>query len=147
MTRKVPNIPRDFPVRPLLSPEYFTRAKDPVTCGTCGLSWDDAIATEYTPAPSPRCPFEAFHIQRKPKRAKVEQTKLAPRDLLALSKPALADLVWALAQSTDYASTVQAIVEAFKANDLGTSSAYANGRGKDGVSSDVLVMRKFGKTE
>jgi hypothetical protein len=55
------NVPRDFPVRPLLSTRDFETAKDVVTCGSCGLSWDDAIPTQYTPAPSARCPFEAFH--------------------------------------------------------------------------------------
>ena len=52
-------IPRDFPVRPLKAGQ---RAADRVTCGTCGLSWDDAIVTGWTPAPSARCPFESFHV-------------------------------------------------------------------------------------
>jgi hypothetical protein len=52
------DIPSDFPVRPI-SP--LNPAKDYATCETCGLGWDDAIATEYTPAPGGRCPFEAFH--------------------------------------------------------------------------------------
>lgn len=52
-------IPLDFPVRPLDEDEDAT---DRVTCGHCGLSWDDAIPTQYTPAPSARCPFEYFHI-------------------------------------------------------------------------------------
>ena len=34
---------------------------DPTTCGACGLTWDDAIVTSWTPAPSARCPFEYFH--------------------------------------------------------------------------------------
>lgn len=50
-------IPEDFEVRPI--PEGT--GTDPVTCGSCGLTWDDAVATSYTPAPSARCPFEAFH--------------------------------------------------------------------------------------
>jgi len=54
------DIPEDFPVRPLTAAAMHT-AKDMATCGTCGLSWDDAIPTSYTPAPSARCPFEAFH--------------------------------------------------------------------------------------
>lgn len=33
-----------------------------MTCGTCGLSWDDAVATDWTPVPSGRCPFEYFHL-------------------------------------------------------------------------------------
>jgi hypothetical protein len=35
---------------------------DVVTCGTCGRSWDDAVATSATPAPSARCPFEYSHV-------------------------------------------------------------------------------------
>jgi len=52
-------IPADFPVRPLDDDE---EAQDRATCGTCGLSWDDAIVTQYTPAPSARCPFEQYHL-------------------------------------------------------------------------------------
>lgn len=48
------DIPEDWPVRP-------ARGENVTTCGTCGLSWDDSIVTEYTPAPSARCPFETFH--------------------------------------------------------------------------------------
>lgn len=55
-------IPADFPVRPLATIEDRAAAEDCCTCGTCGLSWDDAVSTEYTPAPSARCPFEAFHF-------------------------------------------------------------------------------------
>lgn len=51
-------IPENFPVRPLADDEP---AKDRVTCGTCGRSWDDAVVTSMTPAPSARCPFESFH--------------------------------------------------------------------------------------
>lgn len=51
-------IPKDFPVKPITLEDS---AKDRCTCDTCGLSWDDAIPTEYTPTPSARCPFEAFH--------------------------------------------------------------------------------------
>lgn len=59
-------VPRDFPVRPLrASTPAAMRAKDFVTCGTCGRSWDDAIATGYTPAPGGRCPFESFHVAPK----------------------------------------------------------------------------------
>jgi hypothetical protein len=53
-------IPDDFPVRPLQGHE---NANDRATCNVCHLSWDDSIATQYTPAPSARCPFEAFHKQ------------------------------------------------------------------------------------
>lgn len=37
---------------------------DYTTCGTCGRTWDDAIITGMTPAPSARCPFEDFHDGR-----------------------------------------------------------------------------------
>lgn len=47
------DIPADFPVQPL--------SEGDMTCGTCGLSWDDSISTSLTPAPSGRCPFESFH--------------------------------------------------------------------------------------
>jgi hypothetical protein len=54
----VKQIPKNFPVKPLKPGD---KAEDRATCGQCGLSWDDAIPTSYTPAPSARCPFEAFH--------------------------------------------------------------------------------------
>jgi hypothetical protein len=41
--------------------ETPTLFKDPVTCGTCGRTWDDAHVTSVTPAPSARCPFEYWH--------------------------------------------------------------------------------------
>lgn len=31
------------------------------TCGECGRSWDDAVGSTWTPAPSGRCPFEYDH--------------------------------------------------------------------------------------
>jgi hypothetical protein len=34
---------------------------DMVKCGTCGKSWNDALITERTPAPSARCPYESIH--------------------------------------------------------------------------------------
>jgi hypothetical protein len=34
---------------------------DPVTCGTCGRTWDDKVPTGVTPAPAARCPFEYDH--------------------------------------------------------------------------------------
>jgi hypothetical protein len=34
---------------------------DWATCGACGLSWNDALITAWTPAPSARCPFEYEH--------------------------------------------------------------------------------------
>lgn len=48
-------VPIDFPVRPVSLAPGMTE------CGTCGRAWDDTIATEYTPVPAGRCPFEAFH--------------------------------------------------------------------------------------
>ena len=51
-------VPKDHPVRPL---KRNQPAEDRATCGTCGLSWDDAIPTSMTPAPAARCPFEEFH--------------------------------------------------------------------------------------
>jgi hypothetical protein len=56
-TESVP-VPDDHPVM-VLGPD--DPATDRVTCGTCGRSWDDAIATAWTPAPGGRCPFEAWH--------------------------------------------------------------------------------------
>jgi hypothetical protein len=55
-------IPADFPVQPVRAGQS---AADAVTCGHCGLTWDDAIVTGMTPAPSARCPFEYFHIYPK----------------------------------------------------------------------------------
>ena len=60
MTHK--DIPATFPVAVLNDGD---EAKDRATCGNCGLSWDDAISTSYTPAPSGRCPFEYFHAEVK----------------------------------------------------------------------------------
>jgi hypothetical protein len=52
-------IPADYEVQPI-DPDD-PAAKSPATCGTCGLTWDDGAVTSMTPAPSARCPFEAFH--------------------------------------------------------------------------------------
>lgn len=52
-------IPKNHPVQPL---KLGQKAEDKVTCGYCGLSWDDGKCTSMTPAPSARCPFEEFHI-------------------------------------------------------------------------------------
>ena len=50
------DIPADWPVQPI------KQGKSPiVTCGACGLSWDDSKVTSMTPTPSARCPFEQFH--------------------------------------------------------------------------------------
>lgn len=64
-------VPADFPVRPLVTPEEIAAAKDVVTCGTCNLSWDDAVPTSWTPAPSARCPFEYFHVHETTERVTV----------------------------------------------------------------------------
>lgn len=61
---ELPEIPADFPVQPLSTEERDRRAADGdeiASCETCNRSWDDSIPTAYTPAPSGRCPFEAFH--------------------------------------------------------------------------------------
>src|ERR1019366_145744 len=55
-------IPKDFPVQPLQPNE---KAGFRSTCRVCNLSWDDAIATSYTPSPAARCPFEYFHKEEK----------------------------------------------------------------------------------
>lgn len=39
------------------APASFTR------CGTCKRAWDDTRSTDWTPAPSGRCPFEYWHRQ------------------------------------------------------------------------------------
>lgn len=53
-----PVVPDDFPVRPL-GPDDDATVR--ATCGACLRSWDDAVSTSWTPAPSARCPFEYFH--------------------------------------------------------------------------------------
>ena len=58
------DIPAEFPVRPLKPEEA---GQDVAMCGSCGLVWDDAIPTSWTPAPSGRCPFEYYHKQAKVK--------------------------------------------------------------------------------
>ena len=60
MSLEMDDIPADFPVRPAEIPVPDVHHAF-ATCGECGLSWDDTIPTAYTPAPSARCPFEAFH--------------------------------------------------------------------------------------
>lgn len=41
--------------------EYGKTKEDIATCGTCGMSWNDALITSRTPAPSGRCPYEYIH--------------------------------------------------------------------------------------
>lgn len=74
-------IPADFEVQPI-DPDDAT-AKDPATCGTCGLTWDDGVSTSWTPAPSGRCPFEYFHVDE---------------EELALERAERRQLGWALAR-------------------------------------------------
>jgi hypothetical protein len=62
MKVKVSSIPKDWPVQPVKPGQ---EAEDLVTCGECGLSWDDSIVTSMTPAPAARCPFEYFHSLKK----------------------------------------------------------------------------------
>ena len=64
MKKKHEPIPKDFAVQPLKPNQ---EAQDRCTCGYCGLSWDDAIPTSWTPAPSARCPFEYFHVHEEEK--------------------------------------------------------------------------------
>lgn len=55
---ELPEVPEDFEVKMLADGD---KAEDRATCGTCGRSWDNAIVTSTTPAPSARCPFEYYH--------------------------------------------------------------------------------------
>jgi hypothetical protein len=56
---RVSDIPADWPVQPV---RPVPGDREIVTCGHCGLSWDDALVTSMTPAPAARCPFERFHV-------------------------------------------------------------------------------------
>lgn len=56
--RKLPEVPEDFPVRPLKPGESGALEAH---CFTCDRRWDDAVVTSMTPAPAGRCPFEHFH--------------------------------------------------------------------------------------
>jgi hypothetical protein len=65
-------IPKDWPVQPLAPRQWVNRTDRPgaTTCGTCELTWDDAVVTSMTPAPSARCPFEPFHSEAPRPRAR-----------------------------------------------------------------------------
>jgi len=65
---KPSDIPADFPVRPCAPDAAGAR-----TCGDCGLSWNDAVPTAWTPAPSGRCPFEYFHADADARREYVRR--------------------------------------------------------------------------
>jgi hypothetical protein len=36
---------------------------DLATCGSCDMTWNDALGTGRTPAPSARCPYEYIHAE------------------------------------------------------------------------------------
>ena len=78
--RTLKAVPKDFSVRPLTTQAEISAASQPTQDGTCGLWWDDAIATYYTPAPAARCPFEAFHADEEEPE---ERTEAGPREILA----------------------------------------------------------------
>lgn len=54
--------------------------EDFATCGTCGMTWNDALGTSRTPAPSARCPYEYIHPEiaelKRLKRGKYEQPRI-----------------------------------------------------------------------
>lgn len=54
-------VPADFEVKSLITHAERAAAKEPFQCGKCRRWWDNAVVTSYTPAPSARCPFEAWH--------------------------------------------------------------------------------------
>ena len=91
------------------------------------------------------------------------KTKMAPHELAQLSKPALADLVWALASRVamlrdiqwalasrvagiDHDAIVDTIIKTFEMHELASGAAYRNARGADAVPSDVLALRKLART-
>jgi len=59
--QKVKPIPEDWPIQPL---KKQSDAEWPARCEYCGLSWDDALCSNWVAPPSSRCPFEKFHIYR-----------------------------------------------------------------------------------
>ena len=61
MKRKQEDWEAGFPVKVLRTDKEKAEAESLTTCGGCHRSWDDAVATSWTPAPSARCPFEYFH--------------------------------------------------------------------------------------
>lgn len=89
-------IPADFPVVEL---DDDDEAASLCTCGTCGRSWDDAIATSYTPVPAGRCPFESFH-------ANLTWAEANPEDA-----EELAELVAAAGECADEDEAIERITE------------------------------------
>jgi hypothetical protein len=61
--RTLPAVPEDHPVQPLITKEEREKAVDLAQCGECLRYWDDGLCTSMTPAPSARCPFEAYHAE------------------------------------------------------------------------------------
>lgn len=55
-----PEVPYGYQVTPLRASDV-EYAREPMKCGTCLRTWDDAVVTAVTPVPSGRCPFEPFH--------------------------------------------------------------------------------------
>lgn len=43
--------------------DYGKTIENWTTCGTCRASWNDALITGTTPAPSGRCPYEYYHAE------------------------------------------------------------------------------------
>jgi len=85
------HVPAEFTVRPWIGPADRAPA-DVATCGTCGLSWDDSIGTEWTPAPSGRCPFESLHESATPSAddvAALESVGVDVDDVLESSQQAI----------------------------------------------------------
>jgi hypothetical protein len=92
-------VPKDYPVRPL---KRNQPAEDRATCGTCGLSWDDAIITSMTPAPAARCPFETFHDYEPPKlTAKKNRENAARRKQARKALDAYAGILGAIMRFED----------------------------------------------
>jgi hypothetical protein len=90
---KPSDIPADFPVRPLRPGDA---AQDRVTDNACGLSWDDAVGTTWTPAPSGRCPFEYFHVSEEEEEEEEEPGPLKLGTITGEQFGALCDIAWQL---------------------------------------------------
>lgn len=112
---KLPKVPKDFPVKVLKPGEP---AKDRATCGNCGRSWDDAIGTELTPAPSARCPFEYYHAEEQPpKKPRKNKKWLAQTITITVTGKTEHDLDLALEEAVK--SVRKGCVLGFDSNDTG----------------------------
>lgn len=60
------DVPEDHPVQPVTEWDPAEVVARATTCGECGLSWDDDVATSMTPVPGGRCPFEEYHGMAEP---------------------------------------------------------------------------------